>query len=295
MAGRGISTRALTSLMSAAGLLVMGLTGLVAYVMPQGRVAYWTDWRLLGLSKTQWGDIHIISSILFLVAAGFHLYLNWKPFVGYLRAKAARAAGLRRELVLALAALALVVAAGVAPFPPFSWLLDLNQWAKDAWVATPAHEPPFGHAEELALGAFAKKMRIPPEAALAELRAAGYQVPGLRATLLSIARANGARPMELYAAIRHLEKAPPQPAGGAYTAAGVEEAFAGTGIGNKTLAGVAEMSRLSQETLRARLAAKGLEMGGETTVKQAADAGGLASPLEMLKALLVEDYQPRRD
>ena len=42
----------ITSLTIMLAFLVMVLTGIVLYIVPQGRVAYWADWRLLGLSKT---------------------------------------------------------------------------------------------------------------------------------------------------------------------------------------------------------------------------------------------------
>ena len=76
--------RGLTSLFTTVGFLVMAATGLVAYITPQGRIAYWNDWHLLGLSKTQWGNIHIISSILFVIAGSFHIYFNWKALLNYL-------------------------------------------------------------------------------------------------------------------------------------------------------------------------------------------------------------------
>ncbi|MCB2194053.1 MAG: DUF4405 domain-containing protein [Deltaproteobacteria bacterium] len=290
------SHRGLTSLMSAAGFLVMGVSGLVAYFMPQGRIAYWNDWHFWGLTKTQWGNIHIISSILFMVAIGFHIYLNWKPFISYLKGKAAQMKGRKRELWITLAALVLVVAAGIKPFPPLSWLVDLNAFLKAAWVTSPAHEPPFGHAEELTLKVFCKKMRIPPATAVELLKQKGWQGIDLQSPVLDIARLNHTAPVALYALIKPLEKPveAAAPAGHAYSAQEVEERFAGTGIGNKTLAEVAAAAGQTPQAVKARLRAVGLSMGPEQTLKAAADGNGLATPLEMLKAMLVDGYQPQR-
>ena len=292
----GFSHRGLTSLMGAAGLLVMGVSGLVAYLMPHGRIAYWNDWHFLGLTKTQWGDIHIISGILFLVAMGFHIYLNWKPFISYLKGKAAQMKGHKRELWITLAALVLVVAAGIQPFPPFSWLVDLSAHLKNSWVTTPAHEPPFGHAEELKLTVFCKKMRIPADKAVELLTKKGFKGVSLQAPVIDIARLNQTAPVAIYALIKPLEKPleAAAPAGHAYTAQEVEERFAGTGIGNKTLAEVAQAAGQTQTAMAARLKAGGLTMGPQQTLKAAAEGNGLASPLEMLKAMLVEGYRPQR-
>lgn len=290
------SHRGLTSLLGAAGLVVMGISGLVAYLMPQGRIAYWNDWYFIGLTKTQWGNIHIISSILFLVAMGFHLYFNWKPFISYLKGKAAQMKGHKRELWITLAALVLVVAAGIRPFPPLSWLVDLNTYLKNSWVSTPAHEPPFGHAEELTLQVFCKKVGIPAAPAMALLKQKGWQGVSPQARVIDIARLNRTAPMALYALIKPLEKQveAAAPAGHAYTAQEVEERFAGTGIGNKTLAEVAQAAGQTPAAVSARLKAAGLTMGPDQTLKAAAQSNGLATPLEMLKAMLVEGYRPQR-
>ena len=48
--------RKITSLTAALSFLLMVLTSIILYIVPQGRVAYWADWRLWGLSKTDWGN-----------------------------------------------------------------------------------------------------------------------------------------------------------------------------------------------------------------------------------------------
>ncbi len=77
------SGRAFASLCSLAGFMLLCVTGLILFLEPHGRVAYWTRWCFLGLEKDQWGNIHIISGFLFLIAGAFHLYYNWKAILGY--------------------------------------------------------------------------------------------------------------------------------------------------------------------------------------------------------------------
>ena len=60
--------RKITSLTLLLSFVILVLTSIVLYIVPEGRVAYWSDWRLLWLSKTQWGDIHTNSGFLFLAA-----------------------------------------------------------------------------------------------------------------------------------------------------------------------------------------------------------------------------------
>lgn len=80
-----IRFRRIVSLTSLTSFFFLGLTGIMLYIVPQGRVAYWADWRLLGLSKTDWTNIHINISLLFLIASGFHLYYNWNTLLAYLK------------------------------------------------------------------------------------------------------------------------------------------------------------------------------------------------------------------
>ena len=80
--------RKITSLTAALSFLLMVLTSIILYIVPQGRVAYWADWRLWGLSKTDWGNIHINLGFLFLISLTLHIYYNWKPITSYLKNKA---------------------------------------------------------------------------------------------------------------------------------------------------------------------------------------------------------------
>ena len=54
----------------------MLVTSIILFITPQGRVAYWADWRLMGLTKTDWGNIHIVVGFLFLITLGLNLVGN---------------------------------------------------------------------------------------------------------------------------------------------------------------------------------------------------------------------------
>jgi len=102
MKEKGFSSRSFISLLTLFGFLMMSITGIVLYFTPQGRIAYWTDWKFLGLTKVDWGNIHIISCFLFIVVGSFHLYYNWKPLTNYLSDKASHTFRLRKEMMLSL-------------------------------------------------------------------------------------------------------------------------------------------------------------------------------------------------
>ncbi len=290
MATSRFNARAFTSLATTLLFLIMALTGLVAYLMPAGRIAYWVDWRLWGLTKTSWGNLHIVSSLLFIPFAGFHLYLNWRPFLGYLRRQGTRALELRRELAAALLLAGITLAGALQPLPPLSWLLDLGTSLKDSWVKSPEFEPPFGHAEQISLTVFCRRMEIDLPAALAELSAGGIQIGSPLDTLETIAKANGITPAQLYGLIRSLEPQKALDLERSYTLEEVEEHFAGSGLGQKTLSQVCAENGLDLGTARAVLGAKGVVPGEEEKLKAAAERYG-ARPIDLLKLLLVREYR----
>ena len=278
--------RALTSLMIMVGFVVSGLSGLILYFEPQGRVAYWIHWRFWGLEKSQWDDIHILSSVLFLVAGGFHIFFNWKPLINYLTKKAAAALRYKRELAASLLVGLWLVVSGIWSLPPLSYLTDFSGFLKSAWVTSPEYEPPFGHAELLSLGVFCQRMRIPLQPALDLLQKQGIKVLGPGQSLEDMARKNRVTPLDIYIHIKKLEpKAPPVQAGARYTRPQVEAMFAGSGLGRKKFKFLIEELKLDPALARQRLTAHGLSITDEQSVKDVAQAAG-KNPLEVVMIML---------
>ena len=289
MAQKKIHTRGLTSFFTLFGFLIMSITGLALYVVPAGRVAYWVNWDLFGLTKTDWGNIHILSSLLFIVAGAFHIYFNWRPLMNYFKSKVTKGFRLKWELAISLAASVLIVVSALHPFPPLGYLLDFNEYVKEAWVVKDDYEPPFGHAELMSLNTFTQKMDINLDSALAEFKDNGLTVGNPEASLEEIAAANGISPMSLYLLIKKFEPRPDTTRDLTYTADQVEIEFSGTGVGNRTLTAICEKTGLDISTARARLADAGIELADDETIKKAAERHDL-DPLDIMKIILVEGY-----
>jgi Domain of unknown function (DUF4405) len=280
--------RGFTSLLTVVGFLVMSITGLVLYIVPQGRVAYWVEWKLLLLTKGQWGDIHILSSLLFVGAGVAHIYFNWKVLVGYVLKKGKGGIKLKRELAVAFIIGIVLVVGGIKPFPPVSYLLDFNNYIKDAWISEPDYDPPFGHAEELSLKVFCKKTGIPLNMAISELKGMELKEvePGNR--LVDIARANKLSSLDLYRMIKKYEP-PEEPAPlGPWTSQMIEERMAGTGFGGKSLAEGTKGLGEEPAVLVERLKSKGFKIDSlDRSIRQLAQDNDL-SPLEFMKAALIK-------
>jgi hypothetical protein len=123
--------RGLTSLVVTLAFLVLAITGVMLYISPQGRVANWTGWSILGLTKQQWIAVHTTMALLFVIAASFHVYFNWQALVRYFVLKGRL--HLKREMIGAVVVVAIVFAGTVFEIPPFSSIIALNSHGKGQW------------------------------------------------------------------------------------------------------------------------------------------------------------------
>lgn len=265
---------------------VLTITGIVLYIVPQGRVAYWVHWGLWGLEKDDWGHVHMMFGGVFILTGVLHLYFNWKPFKKYLAERIRGHVEVSRELAGSLLLSLLVVAASVWEVPPVSWVFDLNEDIKEAWVTSPDLEPPFGHAEEVSLAGLARRLRLDLPKAERALRDAGLDFGGSRDSLEQIARANGITPMAAYALIRGAALPGETPGPGMpLTAEQVEERFSGTGLGRKTIDEAAAAAGTDPAVAKGRLNAAGIDFAPDDSLRAIADRQA-SSPIDLMKIIL---------
>lgn len=294
MDNRPFNMRSTTAFLVTAAFLLSGVTGIVLFAVPQGRIANWVDWKLIGLLREDWVQVHLVFGLLFLVFGVIHLFpYNWPTFKAYLAARTKGRLDFRRprkELIVSLAIAALLVVGAITKAPPVSYLFDFNAWVKDAWVAGPDYQPPFGHAEELSLAGFAKRMNMDLDRAVTELKGRGMAFAGPQESLGQIAKANAMSAMDLYMLIKPFERAPEAaPAVARYTAESVEEAFSGKGVGRKSLADMCAETGLDLALAKARLETAGVKADDGQTMKALADILKV-TPIDVLKILLIDGH-----
>ena len=284
------STRSLTAFLVTWSFLVLTVTGIILYIVPQGRVAYWVHWSMAGLEKEQWGWIHMMFGGVFIVTGILHLYFNWKPFKKYLAGRVQGELKVMRELVVSLALTVLITVLSIYNLPPASWVFDLNERIKDTWITSPELEPPFGHAEEASLAGIARRMDLDLKGALEALRSEGIQFDSERDSLERIARANDITPVAVYAVMRRFERtAEPLPA--TLTPEEVEARFAGTGLGRKSLTEICEKLGLDVAVALERLEAAGISAEAGDNARELSERHGL-SPIDLMKVMLVPGFRP---
>jgi hypothetical protein len=288
---RSWSGRVLTSLCSLMSFILLCFTGIILYFEPHGRVAYWIKWNFLRLEKDQWGNIHIYSGLLFLVAGGFHIYYNWKPLIRYLSDKIESGLRYKRELVTSSAIFIWVIISGIWSLPPLVYVSDLGEVIKNSWVTSPDLEPPFGHAELVSLQTFCKKQRIPLDQAMLELRNGGFTVESPKSTLIVIAKSKRTSGMGVYEVIKKLEAKPEaMKPGTTWTPEDVAEAFSGTGLGNKTVGQIIKELELNASTVNQRLKAVDIDAHDHDKLKKLADKNN-TTPIKLMTTILFDECQ----
>lgn len=299
------------SLLTTFSFAVMTVSGILLFIVPQGRIAEWTDWTILGLSKSDWGNIHITTSLMFLISGAYHIWCNWRTLVNYFTSKRESRLFMRREIAISAVVTLLFVVGAVYQIPPLSYVLTLNNTIKMAWVVDKDHEPPIGHAELLTLKSFAKKMQIDLDQATAVLERNGIRFAE-NESLAVIAKHYDLSPLQIYQLIKPLEGSAVMtlvngpaagelmhaslqfPAGSAahpaelqvYTDELVEERFEGRGIGRKTLAMITHENGLDLAVARKKLAARQVAVKDDETLKDAA-ARIQTAPVELMKIIFV--------
>jgi len=288
MSNRNWRGQAFTSLCSLVSFILLLITAIILYIEPHGRVAYWIKWNFMGLEKDQWGNVHLFSGLLFLVAGGFHLYYNWKPLLRYLSGKIETGLRYKRELMISSLISLWIIVSGIWSLPPLVYVADLSEAIKSAWVTSAELEPPFGHAERVSLKTFCKKQGIPMDQAMTELRAAGFKVNNPDETLGDIAGNKGSSGMGVYAVIQKLEKnAKTMKSGTVWTPGMIEETFAGTGVGRKSIGQIIKDHGLDDNTVYQRLKRSDIEAGNDDKIKELADKHD-STPIRILTIILID-------
>ncbi|WP_316897276.1 DUF4405 domain-containing protein [Pseudodesulfovibrio indicus] len=263
--------RKITSLTAFLSFIVTLFTSVILYIVPEGRVAYWADWHLLGLSKSQWGDTHITVGVLFIAALLLHIWLNWKPLMAYMKNRAREMVVMTAPMIVSFVLTFVVFAGTLAGLPPMRQILDFSASIKDAATETYGN-PPYGHAETSPLKKFCGFLGLDVNKALEALRTAGYDPSINENTLvMDIARSKGVSPQQVYDVIRGGQGAdpfsmmPPQPP---------------EGTGKMTISNVCKTYGLDEAEVLARLKAKGITADAESTFKGLAESSGV-SPREL--------------
>nr|WP_320113960.1 DUF4405 domain-containing protein [uncultured Desulfuromonas sp.] len=250
------------SLIALFSFVLLLVTSVVLYIMPHGRVAYWANWHLLGLSKTTWDELHITLGTLFIVVGVWHTILNWSAIVSYL--KRTREGVRSKAGVTATVVTVLVVVGTFLHLPPMSWLLDLNTFVKNQASATYG-EPPYGHAELSSLAMLIRNTGLDAQLVQKRLAEKNIVVTSLEQPVEELANNNGLTPQQLFILMQ------PELAEGEFPSM---PKLPPSGIGRKTLESICTTYGLDCAALVDALKAQGWQAAPSMTIKEVAASQG---------------------
>lgn len=261
-------------------LIVLILNSIILYVVPEGRVAYWADWRFFGLTKGDWSAQHTTVGFLFLFAGLLHIYFNWKPILAYMKNKTRQIKIFTGSFNIALLLTAIFVIGTYYNIPPMSTILAFSDSVKDDASETYG-EPPYGHAESSSLQMFTKRESLDLEQSLELLKDKGIKFDGPEDTLKAIAKINDRSPQQIYEIIKT-----------AKTDSNVEQNTAGTmfpdtpesGWGKKKLSETCAEYGLDMNRILQGLSDKGIVAEAEMNMKEIAAANNM-DPMGIFETL----------
>jgi len=250
--------------------LVLFFSSVVLFIEPHGRVAFWADWRMLGLTKQQWDNLHICSGTLFLLASLVHIWLNWSLITTYLTRRF-RGTSSVPVLLGSITLVAFITIGTWLEFPPMKQFLQLNEAIKEAHTKKYGN-PPFGHAELVPVGKLARFLGIDAKEFVSAMEEAGIRVESARESLKEIGQKNCKSPSLLFdltmkrlmakgsRGAGNLPKLPPP------------------GTGKLTISDLSATYHIPQEELMERLKRAGIKAKGSQTLKEIALSSGKTTP-----------------
>jgi hypothetical protein len=199
---KGFSQRGFVALSLFWSFIIESISGLVLYVIPQGRISRWTNWKLIGLNHSDWVELHTIFGYVFLIFAVIHIAYNWKPIVYYIKRKVRNGIKMRKELVISLLLCSVITAGTLLNWAPFQSVIVLEDTIKKAWPGGTSN-PVASHAERLSFADFARESGVELETARERMEKAGYPLKTDQILIRDLTRNFGLAPIDIYEIITH--------------------------------------------------------------------------------------------
>jgi len=268
---KNFNWRGFISLYITISFLVMSVSGIILFFSPPGRIAHWSYWEFLWLTKEGWQAVHTIFTFIFIVMTGFHIYFNWKPLIAYLKTKFQTQVKLRKELLFAVLFSFVIFAMTLLGTPPFSTVMDFGEDLSNSWGNSDT-EPPVPHAEELTLIAFAEVIKLPLPDLIEKLNKSGFKVNDGTITVQKLADQNNAAPSDIFKMLKedNSEK--------------IIHRSIGSGYGRKTIAELCKDLQITPEEGIALLEAKNISAKADEKVKNVAERYRLI-PVDIMNIL----------
>ncbi|NIR49690.1 DUF4405 domain-containing protein [candidate division KSB1 bacterium] len=270
-----VNWRAFTSIFILLSFLMIGISGIILYFAPPGRVAFWSNWTLITVTKEGWQAVHTIFAFIFVVTAVFHLKFNWKPLTAYIKRKIQEGSKDRKELALSGILSASILILTLAETPPFSTVMTWGEALSNSW-ANEQTEPPVPHAELMTLTEFAQTVQIPLAEIQERLQSEGIDGADSLVVIKDLANRHNLTPNQLYEKIKTGQAVKPP------------QITKGSGYGRKSITEVCSELKIPVEDCLIRLQNQGIEATADSNIRELALKHN-KSPIDIVSILHAEN------
>lgn len=268
--GEVMNLKKITSLTMLFSMLIMVYTGIILFIAPAGRVANWSNWEILNLTKTQYGQIHSTFMVLFIIGTILHLFYNWKPITSYMKNTAKEMVFFTKDTMASLVVTSLVLLGTLYFITPFSTFLDFGEEVKESWEKD-LGTAPYSHAELSSLKSFSKKVGFDLEKSK-EILTTNSIVFQEEQSLRQIASSNNLSPRAVYELLKkEFEK-------------GGVKIVEFSGLGRKSVDAVASTLGLTTTELIGKLQVLGIKAEKNDKFRTLAEDNDL-SPMDVMEQL----------
>jgi len=259
--------RSFTSFSLVISTVIMSWSGFILYIAPPGRIANWGTWKLMLFTKTEWQALHTIFSYLFFILFILHLFfINWKAFLTYFKSKIRSGLNRKWELVAALVVSMVFFIGTLRSWTPFAPVMTFGETVKESWEGE-FQSPPVLHMEIYTIGQLSALLdSIPASDVINILKENNIEVNGEDETLKEIAGNNNTTPSTIYNILSTHSNKQIKPI----------EGEAPQGVGKYTLKLTAERTGKELSTLLQILKEKGIDAGGDTSLRTIAEQLGMS-------------------
>ncbi len=281
-----MNMRKITSMTMVWSLIVLTFNSIVLYVVPEGRIANWADWRFWGLDKHDWSAQHTTVGFLFIFAGLLHIYYNWKPIVSYMKNKAKKLRLVTGASGIGLALTVIFVVGTLLEVPPMSTIVKFSEQIKESAAQTYG-DPPYGQAQSSSLKGFTSRLGLDLTKSKELLAAAGIEAVDDKEMIADIAKRSSRTPQQIYDII----KGGNRETGGAHQAdhsvetPAEEGAPPKSGMGKKTIGQLCEEIGEDCDMIIAGLKKRGMTIDPEQKLKDLAAENDMG-PMQVYEAMV---------
>ncbi|MGE0088271.1 MAG: DUF4405 domain-containing protein [Bacteroidales bacterium] len=177
--------------------LLMLFSGIALYIAPEGSVSRWIGWNILGLTKSDWENQHVVFSFVFILFALLHIFIiNWNLMVLYFKSENKKSMVSVEFLVVLILTIAIFIATNYN-LKPVSKLVGYGKVFSQNMVKNTVM-PDVANPDQLSLNEFAILIHISYDELAVLLKNKGYKVVSKEIQISDFCRKNNTTPQKLY-------------------------------------------------------------------------------------------------